>query len=112
MTANYSAEQIELLLKCPVCLDRLNCPKILPCQHTFCKEPCLEGLIDWSSRKVKCPECRAEHFVSYNGAAGFPNNISIVGFLDLQAREGQAQGEAASPESDGAGAASGKVYTI
>ena len=29
-----------------VLLNRYNSPKILPCQHTVCKAPCLEGLID------------------------------------------------------------------
>ena len=83
MASNYSAEQFEQLLKCSVCLDRLNCPKILPCQHTFCKSPCIEGLIDWGARRIKCPECRKEHFVPRDGADGFPNNITITGFLDL-----------------------------
>ena len=105
MTGIYSAEQIEQLLKCSVCLDRLNQPKILPCQHTFCKTPCIEGLIDWGARKIKCPECRSEHFVSYNGADGFPNNITIGGFLDLQARDGQAHDPSPREEVAEAGAA-------
>jgi tripartite motif-containing protein 71 len=85
--ATYSAEQIEQLLKCPVCLDRFNQPKILPCQHTFCKTPCLRGLISSSnSRFIKCPECRAQHLVPREGIDGFATNITIAGFLDLQAR--------------------------
>ncbi len=81
--ATYAADQVEQLLKCPVCLDRFNQPKILPCQHTFCKSPCLEGLVDRYSRTLKCPECRVEHFVPRNGAGGFPNNRTITNFLDL-----------------------------
>lgn len=83
---SYSAGQIEELLKCAVCLDRLNAPKILPCQHTFCSRPCLEGLINPITRYIKCPECRAEHRVPYEGINGFQNNITIQGFLDLRAR--------------------------
>ena len=75
--------QFETLLRCAVCLDRLKNPKILPCQHTFCKTPCIEGLIKWQTRSIKCPECRQDHFVPSNGADGFPNNITILGFLDL-----------------------------
>ena len=82
----YSAEQVEQLLRCPVCLDRFTNPKILPCQHTFCKEPCLEGLCDMRTRKVKCPECRKEHYVPYSGPAGFPTNITVSNFLDLPAQ--------------------------
>ncbi|XP_064648330.1 RING finger protein nhl-1-like [Lineus longissimus] len=85
--ATYSAEQIEQLLKCPVCLDRFNQPKILPCQHTFCKSPCLQGLIlSSNNRFIKCPECRAQHLVPREGIDGFATNITIAGFLDLQAR--------------------------
>ena len=83
-TEAYSAEAVGELLRCPVCLDRYNQPCILPCQHTFCKTPCLEGLVDMRSRVVRCPECRMEHFVPYSGADGFPINRTIANFLDLQ----------------------------
>ena len=83
----YSADQIEQLLRCPICLDRLSSPKILPCQHTFCKSPCLEGLISVGDRKLRCPECRKEHFVPHGGAAGYPTNITITGFLDLPVQD-------------------------
>jgi len=43
---SYSAQHIDELLRCPVCLDRFNTPKLLPCQHTFCESPCLEHLVD------------------------------------------------------------------
>ncbi|CAH1789292.1 unnamed protein product [Owenia fusiformis] len=84
--ATYSAEQVGQLLQCPVCLDRFNNPKILPCQHTFCVSPCLEGLVNQSSRSLKCPECRKEHKLPYAGISGFPNNLTISRFLDLPAQ--------------------------
>ncbi|KAI8482834.1 hypothetical protein Bbelb_394960 [Branchiostoma belcheri] len=59
--------------------------KILPCQHTFCQEPCLQQLADPVRRKVKCPECRAVHNIPPKGISGFPNNITILKFLDLPA---------------------------
>ena len=43
---SYSAQQINELLRCPVCWDRFRSPKLLPCQHTFCQSPCLEQLVD------------------------------------------------------------------
>ena len=43
---SYSAQHIEELLRCPICLDRFRTPKLLPCQHTFCESPCLEQLVD------------------------------------------------------------------
>ena len=38
------------------------------------------------SRLVRCPECRADHFVPREGADGFPTNITLSGFLDLPAQ--------------------------
>ncbi len=81
MTSAWS--QLEQLLTCCVCLDRFRNPKLLPCQHTFCAEPCLEGLVDYARRQIKCPECRAEHRIPYNGVQSFPNNVTLARFLDL-----------------------------
>lgn len=80
----YSLDDIQKLLQCSICLDRFKQPKLLPCQHTFCQEPCLEGLVRGYSLNLKCPECRAEHRLPYNGVAGFPNNLTIKSFLDLR----------------------------
>lgn len=60
-----SMEQFEQLLTCAICLDRYRNPKLLPCQHSFCMEPCMDGLVDYVRRQVKCPECRAEHRIPY-----------------------------------------------
>ena len=58
--------QLESLLTCCICLDRYRNPKLLPCQHSFC-EPCLDGLVDYARRQIKCPECRAETRLPYTG---------------------------------------------
>ncbi|XP_046343659.1 RING finger protein nhl-1-like isoform X1 [Haliotis rufescens] len=79
----YSSDQIEQLLQCSVCLDRYKTPKLLPCQHTFCHQPCLEGLVDHRLRTIRCPECRADHLVPRGGTANFPNNLTIISFLEL-----------------------------
>ena len=78
-----SAQFIEQRLTCPVCLDRFQQPKLLPCQHTFCMTPCLINLIDRSSRRIKCPECRSVHVLPIQGIDAYPNNITILRFLDL-----------------------------
>lgn len=77
-------QKIETLLRCPVCLDRYNNPRILPCQHTFCQSPCLEGLINYQHKIIKCPQCRAEHHLPVSGSEGFPANITLSAFLDLR----------------------------
>ncbi|XP_043264358.1 serine-rich adhesin for platelets isoform X1 [Colletes gigas] len=76
-------EQFEQLLTCAICLDRYRNPKLLPCQHSFCMEPCMDGLIDYVRRQLKCPECRAEHRVPYQGVQAFPTNVTLQRFLEL-----------------------------
>ncbi|KAL4003681.1 NHL repeat family protein [Acanthocheilonema viteae] len=75
-------EKIEQLLTCPICLDRYKQPKLLPCHHTFCL-PCLDNCVDVVRRILKCPECRAEHPVPYEGVKNFQSNYTLTGFLDI-----------------------------
>ncbi|RUS89058.1 hypothetical protein EGW08_003169, partial [Elysia chlorotica] len=83
---SMSSEHVQRLLQCAVCLETFNQPKLLPCQHTFCLSPCLEGLVEVRTRSVRCPECRADHFVPRGGPGNFPNNLTIISFLELSSR--------------------------
>ena len=62
-------------IKCPICLEQLKQPKILPCQHTYCLE-CLEEVAKLNNpNTVHCPECRREFKVPHgSGVKGFPEN--------------------------------------
>ncbi|XP_023228922.1 RING finger protein nhl-1-like [Centruroides sculpturatus] len=82
MTAAWN--QMDVLLTCSVCNERFKNPKLLPCQHTFCMEPCLEKVADSSRHQVKCPECNAEHRIPYQGVQAFPNNVTLTRFLELR----------------------------
>lgn len=77
-------EQFEQLLTCAICLDRYRNPKLLPCQHSFCMEPCMDGLVDYVRRQVKCPECRAEHRIPYQVINFlkdfFPNIVNRISY--------------------------------
>jgi len=90
-------EQFDQLLTCCICLDRYRTPKLLPCQHSYCLDPCMEGLVDYVKRQVKCPECRAEHRIPYNGIQGFPTNYTLTKFLELHA---DITGELPDPNAD------------
>jgi len=90
-------EQFDQLLTCCICLDRYRNPKLLPCQHSYCMEPCMEGLVDYVKRQVKCPECRAEHRIPYNGIQGFPTNYTLQKFLELHS---EITGELPDPNAD------------
>lgn len=73
-------DQFQERLVCPVCFDRFDVPKQLPCQHTFCFS-CLSGLA--KKPRLRCPECRAEHDVPANGPAGFATDLTMVRFLQI-----------------------------
>jgi hypothetical protein len=53
---------------------------MLPCQHTFCAEPCLSGLLADANGEIKCPECRQKHSIRNKE---FPNNFAIQNFIDI-----------------------------
>lgn len=48
-------------LKCPICLEKFNIPKKLPCSHTFC-EPCIQSYVQAETTEetkfFRCPLCR------------------------------------------------------
>ena len=61
--ASYLKKELEKHLECGICLGKFEEPKMLRCQHSYCKK-CLERLV--IRRKIKCPECREETEVSRN----------------------------------------------
>ena len=72
------AEGMEKILECPICLEQIKNPKMLPCQHSFCLKNCLENLMDDSTKdQLTCPMCRVVYDVPINGVTGFPNNYIL-----------------------------------
>ena len=39
--------------------------------------------MDYARRQIKCPECRAEHRIPYQGVQTFPTNVTLTRFLEL-----------------------------
>src|ERR1051325_1515985 len=86
--AESSALLAELkdITECPICMDSLTEPKVLPCIHTFCLK-CL--LLTYGQDKepgdvVPCPLCRTTFSIPLQG--GFeklPNNYFIKKLLQL-----------------------------
>uniref|UniRef100_A0A8C0HEE8 RING-type domain-containing protein n=1 Tax=Chelonoidis abingdonii TaxID=106734 RepID=A0A8C0HEE8_CHEAB len=74
-------------LTCPICLERLRRPKILPCLHTYC-QGCLEGLLGAGPR-LRCPECREDVSLP-QGVAGLKTNFFVNGLLELVRPVGEA----------------------
>ncbi|XP_044857502.1 E3 ubiquitin-protein ligase TRIM56 [Mauremys mutica] len=74
-------------LTCPICLERLRRPKILPCLHTYC-QGCLEGLLG-AGPGLRCPECREDVSLP-QGVAGLKTNFFVNGLLELVRPAGEA----------------------
>lgn len=80
-SAAGSDELNDSQLWCPLCSDRLNEPRILPCLHSFCK-PCLENKV-LDKKSVKCPVCFQETALGEMGLDGLPSNMLINNLLDV-----------------------------
>ena len=76
-------QQIEDIITCIICLETMNDPKVLQCQHTFCC-PCLEHLMDThQSQVIGCPTCRAETRVPRGGVQGLPSDYKVKKLSEL-----------------------------
>ncbi|CAH1266422.1 USP7 [Branchiostoma lanceolatum] len=71
-------------LECPVCLEPLKDPKILPCIHTFC-EGCLKKVVEQqggAKDKFPCPTCRTDTVLPVGGVAWLKNNFFVQSLSD------------------------------
>jgi len=80
----------ETLLHCQICMERLDSPRILPCQHNMCRR-CLQTLAlrhcvggkqpadgdVIQTARFPCPECRKECRVGKVGSV-FNNKCLIA----------------------------------
>jgi len=57
----------ESLTRCGACGGPLVLPKVLTCFHAFCR-PCLERIEE--SRRITCPSCHVETYLSAEGVSG------------------------------------------
>ena len=97
MAAKQLQEDLDKFLECPICLEQIKQPKMLPCQHSFCMKPCLENmmkeLMPPSVKKkflVTCPICRDIHRIyNYNlgrisALSTIPDNLQMKNLLDIR----------------------------
>jgi len=60
-------KELKREITCPLCLDTFREPKLLSCNHVYCKSPCLEALLVRSRNStISCPECRVNTQVTAN----------------------------------------------
>ena len=72
-------------LECPICLGQIQKPKMLPCQHSFCLDPCLRTLVEDipNGGKLKCPICQKK-FRCFGGVDAFPDNLLMKSLLETK----------------------------
>ncbi|XP_070540253.1 E3 ubiquitin-protein ligase TRIM56-like isoform X2 [Ptychodera flava] len=86
-------EAINDYLACQICTNRLLCPKMLPCRHTFCKA-CLEEWAKSNRGKLTCPSCRQECPLPAEGVDGLRSNQFAEGLPEMiSTREGAVDSE-------------------
>ncbi|XP_052712618.1 probable E3 ubiquitin-protein ligase MID2 [Crassostrea angulata] len=85
-------------LSCPICLEKFNNPKKLPCLHTFC-ELCIQSYVqvqksateEENTAFFRCPLCRFEtYFTNLSGvewSQKLPNDYLITSLLDRKSND-------------------------
>ena len=77
------AESLEGGITCPLCLELYQDPKILPCGHIYCRDPCLTGLArQRRDRTISCPECRQIAQIPQGDVSTFPTVYRIASLVD------------------------------
>ena len=79
-------DHIEKEIECPVCQEQFsdsNKPKVLQCQHTFCKS-CLERwLREHREGALTCPNCRQRTECPNNNIDCLPDNQTSKNLIDI-----------------------------
>ena len=80
-------KKLEEGLSCSICLDTYTDPKLLQCNHVYCRQ-CLVPLVDrdqLGKLGIACPTCRQVTPVPDSGVRGLQSAFHIKHFLDVQA---------------------------
>ena len=87
-------KELENEITCPVCQDRFQEPKILPCCHYYCKG-CVQALANRVSadKPFACPECRNDTYLPQNDADRLPTAFFVNRMIDLHAKMEKAEGK-------------------
>ena len=85
MATKDTLKDLQQEVTCPLCLDTFEDPRVLSCQHTYCKS-CLDSLISrtrGASLTITCPECRKPTDVPVGGVGKLPVAFKINRFKQL-----------------------------
>ena len=76
-------QQIEDVISCHICLETMQDPKVLQCQHSFCCA-CLQTLVRLNQgHAIACPTCRAQTTLPRDGAHKLPSDFKVKKLSEL-----------------------------
>ncbi|XP_042316121.1 tripartite motif-containing protein 59 [Sceloporus undulatus] len=82
-------------LRCSICYNIFDDPRILPCSHTFCRN-CLDSVLHMSSNfsvwrplrlPLKCPNCRSIVEIPPSGTDSLPVNFALKAIIEKYQQE-------------------------
>ena len=74
--------KLEEQLKCAVCLDTYTDPKVLLCNHAYCKA-CID-LLARNCRSIACPNCREVTPIPENGVKALQPAFRINNLFEIK----------------------------
>ena len=80
--AEEIAKNLEEQLNCLICLGTYTVPKLLQCNHVFCRD-CLVGLARRNQQGLPCPTCRQVTPIPPSGVAGLQSAFQTNQFLEI-----------------------------
>ena len=80
--AEEVVKKLEEQLNCLICLGTYTAPKLLQCNHVFCRD-CLVGLAQRNPQGLPCPTCRQVTPIPPSGVAGLQPAFQTNQFLEI-----------------------------
>ena len=74
-------EQVQEIIKCPICLGNFHDPRMLPCSHTFCLQ-CIKAMAANSRGQFQCP-LRDGIQVKAKDIGSLPINLVVRDIVDI-----------------------------
>ena len=80
--AEEVVKKLEEQLNCLICLGTYTVPKLLQCNHVFCRD-CLVGLAHRNPQGLPCPTCRQVTPIPPSGVAGLQSAFQTNQLLEI-----------------------------
>ena len=80
--AEEVVKKLEEQLNCLICLGTYTVPKLLQCNHVFCRD-CLVGLAHRNPQGLPCPTCRQVTPIPSAGVASLQSAFQTNQFLEI-----------------------------